>query len=299
MKKFILPLIALLSILAALGFYFTNILMFMKRKDELTIREREIKANRWNPEDFDALPKEKVAIASPLGYRLDCLFISPHPTDKWVIFCHGITENKFNSIKYMTVFLDHGYNAILYDHRRHGGSGGQSSSYGYYEKMDLKAVVDELKKRYGQDVCFGIHGESMGAATALLYGGTIQDDAAFYVADCPFSTFKGQVAYRLKEETPLPSWLMLPLGDAFLKWRDGYQFKDVSPLLAVRNIEHPVLFIHSEQDAYIPATMSKELFEAKPGKKQIWIAPNGGHAQSYNENPEAYKKTIASFLESI
>jgi hypothetical protein len=36
----------------------------------------------------------------------------------------------------------------------------------------------------------GIHGESMGAVTTLLYAGMDDADADFYVADCPFATLR-------------------------------------------------------------------------------------------------------------
>ncbi|WP_042346207.1 alpha/beta hydrolase [Bacillus massiliigorillae] len=297
-RKGIFALGAILTSLIGIGVYFTNILMFMKKKDASFIKEREIKAKRWVVEDFDALPKKQVSVASPFGYNLDCLFIHPYPSKKWMIFCHGITENKYNSIKYMNVFLERGYNAVIYDHRRHGESGGKTSSYGYYEKWDLEVVVKELKSRFGKDIILGIHGESMGAVTTLLYGGSIRDDADFYIADCPFTTLQDQLHHRLKVETPLPSWLVLPIGNAFLKLRDGYRFQDVSPLEAVKNITKPVLFIHSELDDYIPASMTKQLYEAKKGPKQLFIAANGFHAQSLNENKQQYEKAVDRFLQT-
>ncbi|MEH6943024.1 alpha/beta hydrolase [Bacillus sp. JJ722] len=297
-KKGIFAIGALLSSIIALGFFLTNILMFMKKKEASFIKEREIKAKRWIVQDFDALPKKHVSVPSPFGYKLDCLFIQPHNTNKWMIFCHGITENKYNSIKYMNVFLERGFNAVIYDHRRHGESGGKTSSYGYYEKWDLEAVVNELKIYVGEDLILGIHGESMGAVTTLLYGGSVRDDANFYIADCPFSTLYGQLQYRLKVETPLPSWLVLPLGNTFLKWRDGYRFQDVSPLDAVKNIEKPVLFIHSELDDYIPVAMTKHLYDAKQDKKQLYIAKKGLHAQSLNENKQQYEDAVDHFLQT-
>lgn len=60
---------------------------------------------------------------------------------------------------------------MIYDQRRHGKTGGDTTSYGYYEKFDLQAVVDWLFIEEGEDLLLGIHGESMGAATTLLYAG--------------------------------------------------------------------------------------------------------------------------------
>lgn len=299
MKKGILSsLLIFIIAVFSIGIYFTNSLMFMKRKKDSFIKEREIKANRLVMDDFEALPKTPVSVQSLFGYSLNCLFIHPNSTNKWMIFCHGITENKYNSIKYMNIFIKRGFNAVIYDHRRHGLSGGKTSSYGYYEKHDLEAVIDELKKREGEDVFFGIHGESMGAVTSLLYGGSVRDDAAFYIADCPFLTFRDQLSYRIKKDIHLPARAIIPIGDLFLKIREGYRIADVSPLSVINHIYKPILFIHSEQDPFIPVAMTKQLFEAKDGPKQLYIAQKGAHAQSFNENQQEYEEAIDTFLKT-
>ena len=46
-----------------------------------------------------------------------------------------------------------------------------------------------VKAMIGEDAILGIHGESMGAATMLLYAGTVEDGADFYISDCAFSDF--------------------------------------------------------------------------------------------------------------
>ncbi|WP_340371679.1 alpha/beta hydrolase [Peribacillus sp. FSL E2-0218] len=298
MKKWWLALVGILTYIIGVGLYFSNRIMYMKKKEDAFIQNREILAKRLNREDFDNLPKTEIWVSSPSGYALKCLFVEPHETNQWVVISHGVTENKVNSIKYMNIFLKRGFNAIIYDHRRHGDSGGKTSSYGHYEKLDLKAVIDELKRRKGRDLTIGIHGESMGAATLLLYAGMLEDGADFYIADCPFSTFEDQIQHQLKAEIPIPSWTVFPLGRMFIKLRDGYWTNEVSPIKYIKNIRSPVLFIHSEKDTFIPVSMTMELYAAKEGPKQLYIAKKGAHAQSYNENPQEYEAQIDQFLET-
>ncbi len=282
--------------IVGIGVFFTNRIMFLKKKEDDFIWNREVGAKRISPQALAQLPQTKVKVPSPFGYEIDCLFVHPYPNNKWMIFCHGITENKYNSVKYMNLFIERGFNAIIYDHRRHGLSGGKTSSYGHYEKWDLKAVIDELKKREGNDVNFGIHGESMGAATALLYGGTVCDDASFYIVDCPFSDLTEQLKYRLKVDFKIPSPLVMPIADAFLKLREGYTLKDVSPITAINEIQNPILFIHSANDDFILADMTRSLYEQKQGPKQLFIATKGVHAQSLNENMKEYEEALDKFL---
>jgi uncharacterized protein len=42
--------------------------------------------------------------------------------------------------------------------------------------------------------------------------------------------------------------------------------------------------------------MTKELYEKKQGPKMLYLAANGRHAQSFNENPEDYRRVIDEFL---
>lgn len=269
--------------------------MYMKRKDDQFIYNRETESGWVNPEELDALPKKEVSIPSPFGYTIKAQLFEPHHTNRYIIIAHGVTENKVNSIKYMNLFLKRGFNALIYDHRRHGESGGKTTSYGHYEKFDLKEVLDWLKKEKGPDLHVGIHGESMGAATLLLYAGMLEDGADFYIADCPFSDFKEQLTYRLKEELKVPVPL-LPLADLFLKFRDKYSIAEVSPISVIENIQHPILFIHSQKDDFILPSMTEELFERKKGPKMLYMAINGAHAQSLRENSDDYEKAIDEFL---
>ena len=136
----------------------------------------------------------------------------------------------------------------------------------------------------------------MGAATTLLYAGSLGDEADFYVVDCPFSDFTEQLLYLMKKETPLRTSLAIKLADFFLKFRDGYSIRSVSPKEAVQHIEKPVLFIHSMEDDFILPEMTKELYQLKSGPKKLKLFEKGPHAQSFNQSPIEYERTVAEFL---
>ncbi|MCA1063274.1 alpha/beta hydrolase [Rossellomorea sp. AcN35-11] len=299
MKKTLAILGGTLSSMGLLGVYVTNRLMYLPKKEDDFIRSRETEATRLIEAHYDSLPKEEVLLPSRYGYDLKAVFVKPHPHNKFMIFSHGVTENKWNSIKYMNLFIKYGFNAVIYDHRRHGESGGKTTSYGYFEKYDLKTVVDELIRREGEDVFFGIHGESMGAATLLLYAGSVEDRADFYIADCPFSDFGEQLAYRMSVELKMPAKFLFPLVNSTLKLRQGYTLRDLSPISVVQNIQKPVLFIHSSHDDYILPKMTKDLFDKKQGPKEMFLDFRGTHAQSYNDNPQQYEEVIQRFLKQF
>ena len=278
------------------GIAMTNRLMYIKKKDDAFILEREISSKRFDEAWYKSCPKEILAVESPNGYTISGIFLKPLETKNTVIICHGVTENKINSMRYARMFERLGFNAVVYDHRRHGESQGKTTSYGHYEKFDLQAVVAKVREEIGPDALLGIHGESMGAATTLLYAGTLADDADFYVADCAFSNFPKLLKIIFESAVPIDAKYTIPFADFFMRIRDGYSVTEVMPIDAVENIKNPVFFIHSTPDDFIPSTMSEELYEAKPEPKSLKLFDKGAHAKSYNENPGDYEQAVAKFL---
>ncbi|MET0959956.1 MAG: alpha/beta hydrolase [Psychrobacillus psychrotolerans] len=279
------------------GFFVTNRLMYMKKKENDFILNREITSKRLDEAWFNAVNKREQWIESKNGYSLKAIFVEPLETNNYVVICHGVTENKINSLRFVRMFERLGFNSVVYDHRRHGDSGGKTTSFGFYEKIDLQSIVEAVRERAGQDAVLGIHGESMGAATTLLYAGSIIDDADFYISDCAFSDFEQQVYHIMTQSTPLRSSLAIRFANLFLKLRDGYTLNLVSPIDVIDKIEKPVLFIHSLQDDFILPKMTEDLYEKKQGPKTLKMFDIGEHAKSFNENSKEYEQVVADFLQ--
>lgn len=279
----------------AVGIIASNRLMYVKKKDEDLILERETSAKRYDEVWYANVKKEEHWIQSENGYKVHAIFLEPHDTKHYAIICHGVTETKVNSLKYARMFEALGFNSVVYDHRRHGGSGGKTTSFGHFEKMDLKVVVDMLKEHIGPELVFGIHGESMGAATTLLYAG-MRDDAAFYISDCGYSDISEQIRHVMQTTTSMKTPLALKLAGVFMKLREGYHISTVTPREAVKMITKPVLFIHSLPDDFVLPEMSIDMHRLKQGPKALKLFEEGGHAQSFNENPVEYKQTVRNFL---
>lgn len=286
----------LATVTAVSGYVLSNKLMYIKKKDSDFILEREKKAQRFDEAWFNHVPKMELSISSPNGYDMKGYFFRPLPTNNTIIICHGVTENKINSTKYARMFERLGLNTVVYDHRRHGESGGKTTSYGYYEKIDLQAVVHYVRELIGEDAILGIHGESMGAATTLLYAGTVADEANFYISDCAFSDLRELLYLIVKNSISIDLRLAVHITDLFMRMRDGYWTKNILPIEAVKHIEKPVLFIHTTEDAFIPCSMTEELYEEKTGPKMLCLFEKGAHAQAFNENPVEYEKMVFEFL---
>ncbi len=278
------------------GILFSNKLMYLKQKDSDFILEREKKAQRFDEAWFSNVEKLELSITSPNGYDIKGYFFKPLATTNTIIICHGVTENKMNSTKYARMFERLGFNTVVYDHRRHGDSGGKTTSYGYYEKIDLQAVVHFIRGLIGENATIGIHGESMGAVTTLLYAGIIEDEADFYISDCAFSDFRELLYSIVKNSISIDLKWAVHVTDLFMRLRDGYWTKNIVPKEAVKNIGKPVLFLHNTHDTFIPCSMTVELYEAKNEPKMLKLFEIGDHAQGFNEDPINYEATVREFL---
>lgn len=295
---FLIGIGVLLALIIGVGNYFSNIAIYPRTHSVKYSYDWETEDGHITEEGFLSWPQEEVRIPSPYGYELYGLYLPVPGSKKTVILAHGITWTLYGSVKYAALFYKRGYNVLIYDHRNHGNSGGSDTSFGVYEKEDLKACVDWALERCGADCVVGTHGESMGAATVLQHT-AIDPRIAFAVADCSYASAREQFAYRVRAEYHLPDWPLLPVASLITRLRAGWFFGDAAPGATIAQVETPILFIHGADDSYIPPDASVRLFDRKPGVKRLYLAPGAKHAQSLIVDPAAYDRELGAFLTEI
>lgn len=79
-----------------------------------------------------------------------------------VVFLHGVAANRESGVGIADHFLAQGFDVLAYDSRAHGESDGKACTYGFYEKEDLRRVLDRVTAPP-----IVLMGTSMGAAIAL------------------------------------------------------------------------------------------------------------------------------------
>ena len=131
-------------------------------------------------------------ITNPRNLKIFGLYvpaIDPLPKKACVIALHGNGGN----CDMMSYFSDHYVkNRVSFaclDFSGCGISEGEYISLGYYEKDDVIAVMDSLRKTF-QIEDFGLHGYSMGAATALRVL-AIRPEIKGAILDSPYTSILG------------------------------------------------------------------------------------------------------------
>lgn len=287
-----------LALLLTAGWHFSNTIIYPDTQSLDAIYASEVEEENFDPADFALWLKEEIRIQSPHGYELFGLYVPTEGSQKTIIVVHGITVNHYLSVKYAGIFRKRGFNVLLVDQRNHGRSGGSNTTFGFYEKYDVKAWVDWVYARQGQEHLVGTHGESLGAATVLQHA-AIDSRIAFIIADCPYADAEDEFAYRLKVEYHLPKFPLVPLASWITKLRTGFAFGDAAAIKTIATVQTPVFFIHGQDDDYIPPQASIDLYEAKQGKKKLYLAPNAGHAEALINNRDEYDHLVGEFLAEI
>ena len=288
-----------LALLAAavvgFGFYLARFSMTGKRQ---TLEE----ARAWQEEHYDlswydGLDKRDYTVTSGDGYALHCqLVCSPAPSDRYVIISHGYTDNRFGALKYGKLYLDLGFNLIVYDLRGHGLNAPTFCTYSVRESEDLNAVIADARARFGGMKALGLHGESLGAATTvavLKYAPAVD----FAVADCGFSEITPVLVGGLRA-MKLPGGLVR-VASACARLRYGYSFGRMRPIDSLAESRVPVLFIHGAEDDFITPDHSRRMYDAARGEKQLVLIPGAKHANSVLPDPAMYAEAVGACVKKL
>lgn len=256
-------------------------------------------AMQWQTEHYDTsfyqdLKKADYTIEGFEGYQLHVeLLQNPVPTNDYVILSHGYTDNRFGSLKYAQMYLDLGFNCIIYDLRGHGENEPTFTTYGVLEAKDLVCLIDDTRERYPEVEVLGLHGESLGAATTIT-SLKYQPKVDFVVADCGFSDIENVLREGYKN-AHVPVFLV-DIADLGARIRYGYAIKDMRPIDSLADNDVPILFIHGEEDTFILPKNSQDMAAATHGPSEIHLIPGAGHAESILTQPDEYRHYVTEFL---
>lgn len=254
-------------------------------------------AFEWQTEHYDTsfyepLEKTDYTVTSYDGYVLNVEFLkNQEPSTKYVIITHGYTDNLMGALKYAALYLDLGYNCIIYDLRGHGKNEPTFTTYGIREADDLICLINDTCERYTDITTLGLVGESLGSATTITCL-KYKPDVDFVIADCGFSDIENV----LKEQTPD---ILIDMADIGARIRYHYSLKEMRPIDSLDDNEIPILFIHGADDTLILPENSKEMAKRTKGRSEFRTITGAEHAVSIITDPDMYRDYVTEFLESI
>ena len=218
------------------------------------------------------------------------------PTRPAAVVAHGVGDTLESFTELGDFLRRRGHPVLLVDLRAHGGSEGRHMTLGGLESGDVRAGLDELRRRglAGRGVM--LVGHSMGAVAVLL-AAVGQPDLRAVVAEAPYDTYRDTVAHHARLLYGMPRWVpLLPLSIAVAEWRAGFDADDVDCVRAARSIRAPLYAIVDGADERMPEVVVRRVVDAHPGLTQMWVAPGAPHVGAVL-HPEYYRRLVA-FLEA-
>ena len=218
-----------------------------------------------------------------------------------ILFFHGYHGTALRDGNGILLYArKEGYNALLVDQRGQGKSGGKAITFGIKERYDCMDWIGYAGRRFGDQTPIVLAGISMGASTVLMTADLgLPANVKGIVADCPYSAPK-EIMREVMRQMKFPvnvTYTAVRLG---AKIFGGFDIEEHSPLEAMKNCRIPVLFIHGDEDYFVPCDMSQKCYDicSSENKRRV-VVKGAAHGMSYCVDGVLYKKELDNFLKRI
>lgn len=283
------------------------------RKSASAQRDRVKRECPWTATWMDSVYQHHCVrdtfVLMPSGYKAHALYLyAPHTTSKTAIIVHGY-KMRAEGMLHIAYLYNHElrYNVLLPDLYAHGQSEGDHIQMGWNDRRDVmrwseiadaifsKSQRHDSLKLHTQQV---LHGISMGAATVMAVSGEQTPDyVKCFVEDCGYTSVWDEFAAQLKDQFALPSFPLMNSTSALCKLRYGWSFAEARQIDQVARSTKPMLFIHGDNDNFVPSWMVCPLYKAKrQGAKAIMIAKGSVHAMAYRDHHKEYTQAVRKFV---
>ena len=271
-------------------------------------RARELNAERypglqdWYDELHEAGVFKDTSFVSR-GNKMHAVYApaaDPQNARGTAIVIHGWTDNHLSFMCLARMYRDSlNYNVFVPDLFYHGLSEGDHTQMGWFDRLDVENMIPMAHDIFPGDFMV-LHGVSMGAATTMMVSGdSTPDYVKAFVEDCGYSSVWNQFANNLKTDFHLPTFPVLNSASYVCGKKYGWDFKQASSVDQLKKNTKPMLFIHGENDYFVPTAHVYSNYEATQGYKELWRAPGSAHARSYLDHPAEYTAHVRAFLNKV
>ena len=203
-------------------------------------------------------------VTMPTGERHHALYVW-RGSRKTALVLHGWRGCSIDFLFLARMYeRDFGYNVVVPDFHAHGLSDGDTIGMGWLDRKDMLHWLTIFQ------ICF--------------------------IDDCGYTSVWDEFTKEMRDRFGLPQFPLMYTGSVLCKLLYGWSFGEASALRQVARSPYPMLFIHGDNDTFVPSEMVHPLYEAKQGEKEIWITKGTEHARSYADYREEYVKRIKTFL---
>lgn len=242
---------------------------------------------------------EEFNISSTRGQKLCGWFLpADKPSDKFMVCAHGYRSCGKGEFRFIAKFLhEQGINLLLVDHQALGESEGKYIAFGCHEAPDLMEWIEFLINKFGADIQISLYGISMGSATVMMLSNhrELPENVKFIIADCGYTTAE-ELFEHIISGLMIPPKPILFSANWFCRLLGEWDIRKSNPIDCVKEAKVPMLFIHGEDDDFVPTFMGGQLYNACTSEKDYICIPGAGHAESYQKNSEPYEAKLLEYF---
>ena len=247
-----------------------------------------------------AFPYERVSVTSFDGLTLRGKYFEHKKGAPLEILFHGYQGNSDRDLgggMQRCFALDR--NVLLVDHRASGESDGHVISFGINESKDCLTWIHFAIEKFGADIKIMLGGVSMGAATVLTVAGMqLPKNVVCVLGDCGFTSTK-EIITKVMQDMHVPPALLYPFVKLGAKMYGKFDLEESSPLESVKHATVPIIFMHGDNDAYVPMQMSQQMYDACVSPKKLVLIEGAGHGLAFPAAQQKYIDEIRSFQEEV
>lgn len=200
--------------------------------------------------------------------------------DLTFLYLHGNAANISQNLTWALALRDLGASVLMIDYRGYGLSSGPFPSEAQFYEDALAAWNFLLQEKGIPTEEIVIYGHSIGGAVGVDLAAQVSQGAALIV-ESSFTSMT-DMAKGSGYATLFPVERLLT-----------QRFESLEKL---PSIDMPVMYIHGENDASVPASMSQQLYEATQAPKEIWLVPNADHNDVVEQAGGEFPGQILQFL---
>jgi fermentation-respiration switch protein FrsA (DUF1100 family) len=221
------------------------------------------------------LSYEAVCFETADGVKLSGWFVPAERSRGVILFCHGNAGNISHRLESVQVFYRLGLSTFIFDYRGYGQSEGKLTEQGTY--LDAEAAWRYLVQKQQVDPTeIIIFGRSLGGAIA-----------AWLARDHPPKALIIESTFTSVRDIGAELYPYLPVR---LLSRFDYNAMDY-----LRQVNCPVLIVHSRDDEIIPFSHGRRLFETANEPKEI-LEITGTHNEGFMTSAKRYEDGLDSFI---
>jgi fermentation-respiration switch protein FrsA (DUF1100 family) len=114
------------------------------------------------------------------------------------------------------------------------------------------------------------------------------------VADCGYSSSK-EIIKKVVREMKLPPAIIYPFIRLGGMLYGKFDIEETTPAEAVARSRTPIVYLHGDDDDFVPHAMSVECFNATRAPKKLVTIEGAGHGLAFPQNPEKYVESLREF----